>query len=233
MSERVVVSGTPHVHRVQPPTIYTVQLLPHVTYDPPLNLGVAREYVPEKNCFNVELSDGRSMAFRPLNLTWLNTVVANDSLSSDEDGNASGVTVEDGHAEGEGDGDGGADGGSAELGGASSGSESEIEVHSDYDSDFTEEQIAGRRKMVREAKLAFTRATAAKERNDAAEAAKNMRKAANLGHAEAQVPADIAFFSNTRSIRSDLSLYTPLLVGFHGVPSRFRRVVRARSVGPS
>jgi TPR repeat protein len=76
-----------------------------------------------------------------------------------------------------------------ELGGGSSGSESEIEVHSDYDSDFTEEQIAGRRKMVREAKLAFTRAMAAKERVDAAEAVKNFRKAATLGHAEAQVIA--------------------------------------------
>ena len=231
MSERVVVSGTPHVHRVLPPKIYTVQPLPHVTYDPPLFLGVAREYLPEKNRFNVELSDGRSMAFRPLNLTWMDTAVTNDSLSSDEDGNASEVTVENGHAEG--DGDGGADSGSAELGGGSSGSESEIEVHSDYDSDLTEEQIAGRRKMAREAKLAFTRAMAAKERNDAAEAAKNMRKAANLGHAEAQVPADIALFSNTGSIRSDLSLYTPLLVGFHGVPSRFRRVAHVRSVGQS
>ena len=167
--------------------IYTVQLLPHVTYDPPLFLGVAREYLPEKNRFNVELSDGRSMAFRPLNLTWLDTAVTDDSLSSDEDGNASEVTVEDGHAEGEGDGD--ADGGSAELGGGSSGSESEIEVYSDYDSDLTEEQIAGRRKMVREAKQAFTRAMAAYDRNHGAEAIKNFRKAASLGHAEAQVMA--------------------------------------------
>jgi len=76
-----------------------------------------------------------------------------------------------------------------ELGGGSSGSESEIEVHSDYDSDLTEEQIAGRRKMVREAKQAFTRAMAAHDRNDGAEAVKNFRKAATQGHAEAQVIA--------------------------------------------
>ena len=189
MSGRVVVSGTLHVRRVQPPTIYTVQLLPHITYDPPLFLGVAREYLPEKNRFNVELSDGRSMAFRPLNLTWLDMVVTDDSLSGDEDGNASEVTVEDDRAEGDAEGDADADGGSAELGGGSSGSESEIEVHSDYDSDLTEEQIAGRRKMVREAKQAFTRAMAAHDRNDGAEAVKNFRKAASLGHAEAQVIA--------------------------------------------
>ena len=189
MSGRVVVSGTLHVHRVQPPTIYTVQLLPHVTYDPPLFLGVARQYLREKNRFTVELSDGRSMAFRPSNLTWLDTAVTNDSLSGDEDGNASEVTVEDDRAEGDAEGDADADGGSAELGGGSSGSESEIEVHSDYDSDMTEEQIAGRRKMVRESKQAFTRAMAAQERRDAAEAVKNFRKAATQGHAEAQVRA--------------------------------------------
>ena len=231
MSERVVVSGTPHVHRVQPPTIYTVQLLPHVTYNPPLFLGVAREYLPEKNRFNVELSDGRSMAFRPLNLTWLNTVVAYDSLSSDEDGNASGVTVEDGHAEGDGDGDGDADGGSAELGGSSSGSESEIEVHSDYDSDFTEEQIAGRSKMVREAKQAYSRAKAAHERSDIAEAATNFRKAASLGHAGAQVTAYIACFVIIAQTALTYLCVPP--VGLHVGTSRFRRVAIVHSVGQS
>jgi len=180
--------------------------LPHVAHEPPHFPGVACGYVAEKNRFNVQLSDGRNLLFRPSNLTWLDTAVTDDSISSAEDGDtdagadagAAGAADVIGAADADvaadaGGGGGGADAdadaerGRAELGEGSSGSETEIEVHSDYDSDMTEGQIAGRHKMAREAKLAYTRAKAAHGKGNGAEAAKNFEKAARLGHAEAQV----------------------------------------------